>query len=234
MQLAQINIAIYGLCQDVSDTIVYKAWSKMTEKELIHELVLCILGSGVRYEVAVSYAVAITKSKCLSKEYTNDPVLIENKVSEILNGEVYNYWGGKPYRRYRYPNIRAKYISDSYTNIVGEFGSLKLLMDTKCSSTELRKKLVQLCAGIGPKQASHFLKNVGYSDELAIIDSHIIKYIRMCDTNIGNVNQLSKLDTYEHIESLYINAVRKFKYPVAIVDQAMWFVMRELGREAVV
>lgn len=234
MQLQQINKAIAGLCQDVEEVITTRVWSRMTESELVYELLLCILGSGVRYEVAISYATAISSSECLSKNHINNPSKIEKDISSILNGEVENYWGGKTYKRYRYPNVRASYISKSYCNIIGQFGSLKLFLRGGASPSEIRREIVQRCPGVGPKQASHFLKNVGYSDELAILDRHIVKYMELSKhTNVSSY-QLGRLDKYEDIESQYISAVKDFKYPVAIVDQAMWFVMRALGAEAVV
>jgi N-glycosylase/DNA lyase len=234
MQLSQINNAIAGLCQDVEDAIKSRAWSDMTERELIHELVLCILGSGVRYEIAASYSVAISKNGCLLKKYLKEPDYIKNSVLLILNNEVASLWDDRRYKRYRYPNIRATYIAESYCNIVNEFDSLKSFLSKSGPATKLRRELVRICPGIGPKQASHFLKNVGYSDELAIIDRHIIKYMEMTDNNININSQLGRLDKYEHVESIYINAISKFKFPVAIVDQAMWFVMRELGKEAMI
>ena len=234
MELSQINSAIVGLCQDVEDSIKSRMWSDMSEKELIHELVLCILGSGVRYEIAASYSNAISKNGCLIKKNVKEPDHIIKSILSILNNQVDSLWNDKCYKRYRYPNIRATYISESYCNIVNEFGSMKSFLNKSGPATKLRRKLVQICPGIGPKQASHFLKNVGYSDELAILDRHIIKYMEMSNNNIEINYQLGSLDKYEHIESIYIKAVSKFNYPVAIVDQAMWFVMRAVGREAMI
>lgn len=234
MQLWQINKAIAGLCQDVEDAIAPRRWVRMTERELVHELSLCILGSGVRYEMAVSYATAITSSKCLNKRSLNNSVRLERDISSILNGEVESYWGGKSYKRYRYPNIRASYIFKSYYNITREFGSLRRLLSGGCSPSEIRRAIVRKCPGIGPKQASHFLKNVGYSDELAVLDRHIVKYMELAKSASVSIYQLGRLDKYEDVESQYIDAVKDFKYSIAIIDQAMWFVMRALNTEVIV
>lgn len=229
MQLSQINKAIAGLCQDVEETITSRTWGRMTEQEIVQELLLCILGSGVRYEVAVAYAMKITSSKCLNVKNT---ITIEDDISSILNNEAPNYWGGKSYKRYRYPNARASYISSSYYNITREFGSFKKFLNNNYSPSELRRIIVLNCPGIGPKQASHFLKNVGYSNELAILDRHIIKYMEMVESKSVSTYQLGRLDKYEDIEIRFINAVKNFQHPIAIVDQAMWFIMRALGSEA--
>jgi N-glycosylase/DNA lyase len=231
MQLWQINEAIAGLCQDLEEEVTTRTWSQMSEQELVHELLLCILGSGVRYEIAVAYSMEITSSKCLSKNNITNPENIERKISSILNKPVDNYWGGKPYSRYRYPNTRASYISSSYCNIINNFGSFKKFLSSGYSSSELRRRIVKTCPGIGPKQASHFLKNVGYSDDLAILDRHIVKYMEIANITSVSTYQLGKLDKYEDVELQYINAVKSFKYPVAIVDQAMWFIMRALSTE---
>lgn len=231
MQLSQINEAIAGLCQDVEDAITSKSWAAMTERELFHELIICILGSGVRYEIAVSYAMAIKSSKCLNKKDAFNSKKTEKIISSILNGEVANHWNDKPYKRYRYPNIRATYISESYCNITKEFGSLHSFLHSAHSPSEARRTIVRICPGIGPKQASHFLKNVGYSDSLAILDRHIIKYMELAENDNTSTYQLGSIDKYERIESKYISAISAFDYPVAIVDQAMWFIMRTLNKE---
>ena len=231
MQLWQINNAIEGLCEDVEETITSKSWHQMTEQEIVHELLLCILGSGVRYEVAVAYAIEITSSKCLCAKNVNKPDFLEKNISLILNNEVSNFWGGKSYKRYRYPNARASYISSSYCNISEEFGSFKQFLKNGNTPSELRRIIVLNCPGIGPKQASHFLKNVGYSSELAILDRHIVKYMELVDSKNVSTYQLGRLDKYEEIELRFIDSVKSFRYSVAIVDQAMWFVMRALGSE---
>lgn len=231
MQLWKINHAIEGLCEDIEETITSKSWQQMNEEDIVHELLLCILGSGVRYEIAVAYALEITSSKCLKKRYIHKEDVIEKNISFILNNEASNYWGGKSYKRYRYPNAKASYISSSYCNIIREFGSFKHFLNDGLSPAELRRTIVLNCPGIGPKQASHFLKNVGYSNELAILDRHIVKYMEITDNTNISTYQLGRLDKYEDIELQFINTVKKFKYPIAIVDQAMWFVMRALGSE---
>lgn len=43
---------------------------------------------------------------------------------------------------------------------------------------ELRKKLVDSVKGIGYKEASHFLRNVGLGKDIAILDRHILKNLK--------------------------------------------------------
>ncbi|MBT5021893.1 N-glycosylase/DNA lyase [Candidatus Woesearchaeota archaeon] len=76
---------------------------------------------------------------------------------------------------HRFPNVRAKYIvqarkhKDNLRNVLKKFEN----------SFELREWIVKNVKGIGYKEASHFLRNIGYKD-LAILDFHIIDILVEC------------------------------------------------------
>ena len=74
--------------------------------------------------------------------------------------------------RYRFPNVRAKYIVDArkYAPV------LKKRLDSFDSVAEKRAWLVKHVKGLGYKEASHFLRNIGHTD-VAIIDFHIIDFL---------------------------------------------------------
>ena len=71
---------------------------------------------------------------------------------------------------HRFHNNKAKYIvlARKYKNIKDH---LKYL-----TNLQAREFLVSNIKGLGYKEASHFLRNVGYED-FAIIDRHIIKFL---------------------------------------------------------
>ena len=70
---------------------------------------------------------------------------------------------------HRYPNTRARYI----VNARKYKDSIRKVIKTINDENELREWLVNNIKGIGYKEASHFLRNIGYTN-LAIIDFHII------------------------------------------------------------
>lgn len=109
--------------------------------------------------------------------------------------------------------------------------SFKQLFDESLTAKDLRREIVNICPGIGPKQASHFLKNIGYSDGLAVLDRHIVHYMKLTDKQNISAYQLGKLDKYEDIEEAFINVIKIFEHSVSVVDQAMWFIMRALNSE---
>jgi len=71
---------------------------------------------------------------------------------------------------YRFPNKRAEFIVLARENFSD---NLKDLIETK-DKFELREYLVNSVKGLGYKEASHFLRNVGVKG-LAILDKHILR-----------------------------------------------------------
>jgi N-glycosylase/DNA lyase len=70
---------------------------------------------------------------------------------------------------HRFPNTRAKYVVDARKHK----NSLKDIVKTFDDDNELREWIVKNVKGIGYKEASHFLRNIGCTS-FAIIDFHII------------------------------------------------------------
>lgn len=70
---------------------------------------------------------------------------------------------------HRFPNTRAKYIFQARPL----HQSIKSVLSSFSDQRELRSHLAETILGIGYKEASHFLRNIGYLD-VAILDFHII------------------------------------------------------------
>jgi len=70
---------------------------------------------------------------------------------------------------HRHPNARASYIAGARVHADG----LKGILGSFAGGPEAREWLVRNVKGLGYKEASHFLRNIGYQD-LAIIDFHIV------------------------------------------------------------
>jgi len=70
---------------------------------------------------------------------------------------------------YRFPNMRAKYISEARKHK----DHLKETIESFEKESDLREWLVKNVKGLGYKESSHFLRNIGFKDS-AILDSHIM------------------------------------------------------------
>jgi len=70
---------------------------------------------------------------------------------------------------HRFPNARAKFIFEARKHR----NNMKNILQSFETSSDLRNWLAQNVKGLGMKEASHFLRNIGYKN-LAIIDFHIV------------------------------------------------------------
>jgi len=117
---------------------------------------------------------------------------------------------------HRFPNKRARYIFDArrHKNI------LKDIVKTFNDDNELREWLVKNVKGIGCKEASHFLRNIGYTS-FAIIDFHIIDVLTK-----HNVIEKPKVLTkrkYLEIEDLLGKIAAKSNVNLAELDLYLWY-----------
>jgi len=73
---------------------------------------------------------------------------------------------------HRFHNNKTKYIVEARKH-----ASIKDLLGVAPNIADKRIFLVKSIKGLGLKEASHFLRNVGYS-EVAIIDRHILRWMK--------------------------------------------------------
>lgn len=90
----------------------------------------------------------------------------------------------------------------------------------KSSGQEMRKWLVETVFGMGMKEASHFLRNIGYTD-LAIIDFHIIDLM----VSEGLIERPKTLTPkrYVEIENVLKGLGEKVGLNLAELDLYLWY-----------
>lgn len=231
MKLWQVDYAVNDMCKQVKNYITVIHWEDMNEKSILRELIICILGSGVRYELATAYAEEIlSKIKFNTRNCTYN---LEDEFLSVLSSPCFCKIENKKYNKYRYPARGSQHIYRSIKNIRDKHKNLKNLLKNKLDTKDLRKEIIDLCPGIGPKQGSHFLKNIGYTEEVAVLDRHIVRYLEASEKQAIHKSSLSRLDHYELLENRFQKATEKFSHSPSIVDQAMWFIMRGIGNEVI-
>ncbi|NKC17173.1 MAG: hypothetical protein GKR94_34745 [Gammaproteobacteria bacterium] len=231
MELWRIDKAVEGLCGDINACIHKVNYEETTESELAYELANCILGSGVRYEISISYASILKEQGMLFYDYILDSDS-SAKLEEALSAPAESVTENLVYKRYRYPKKGANYIWHSLSRIYDEFGNIRRLISFYPDPSSLRRALIKICPGIGPKQASHYLKNIGLTNDMAILDRHIMKYLEISGGESICYNNVSKIEKYEEVEERFIELARSFGFPASVVDQALWFIMRALNGRA--
>jgi len=117
---------------------------------------------------------------------------------------------------HRFPNTRARYIVDARTHK----NVLKDIVKTFNDDNELREWLVKNVKGIGYKEASHFLRNIGYTS-FAIIDFHIIDVLTK--HNIIEKPKVLTKRKYLKIEDLLREIAGKSNVNLAELDLYLWY-----------
>jgi len=118
---------------------------------------------------------------------------------------------------HRFPNARAKYIAEARKFRVDLDSRLRT-----CSSFDMREWLVKNVKGLGYKESSHFLRNIGVSD-LAIIDFHIIDILVKHKLIKRPKTKTLTRKRYLEIERVLANIASKAKITLAELDLYLWY-----------
>lgn len=119
---------------------------------------------------------------------------------------------------YRFPNTRAGYIVEDRALC----GSLLTTIRGFRSSLQAREWLVENVKGFGQKEASHFLRNIGFKD-VAIIDRHILRFL----SGVELIEMPKSLGRrrYLSIERLLQAIARRLGITLAELDLVLWYMM---------
>ncbi len=143
------------------------------------------------------------------------------KISEEINDGFLNLPEPELGRKlrllgHRYPKTRARYIVEArkYAD------SLKKIIKTFNDGNMLREWLVKNVKGIGYKEASHFLRNIGFTN-FAIIDFHIIDIL----AKHGLIEKPKTITRrrYFEIEDLLRKLAGKLDLNLAELDLYLWY-----------
>jgi N-glycosylase/DNA lyase len=121
----------------------------------------------------------------------------------------------------RFHNNKADYIvvaRDIFKK--GNRLDIKGRLDMK-NIRKTRDWLVKNIKGLGYKEASHFLRNIGLGKNIAILDRHILKNLK----RYGVINEIPKSITknrYLDIEEKMRTFCRRIDIPLADLDLLFW------------
>lgn len=116
----------------------------------------------------------------------------------------------------RFYRNKSKYIREA----IGKWQEIKSAIHTK-SPANLREYLIENVKGIGMKEASHFIRNIGKNNsELAILDRHILRNLQR-QKAITEIKSLNK-KTYLQIESQMKSFSKKIEIPLDELDLLFW------------
>ncbi len=123
----------------------------------------------------------------------------------------------------RFRNNKARYIVEArefFTND-GEI-SIKSGLTQQKNVSSKREWLVKDVKGIGYKEASHFLRNIGFGKQIAILDRHILKNLKLLGI-IDKVPKSLSRKKYFEIERKMTDFSKEIEIPMAHLDLLFWY-----------
>ncbi|MGP3667338.1 MAG: N-glycosylase/DNA lyase [Candidatus Bathyarchaeota archaeon] len=195
---------VRSLCKSKVKSLVdarlreFKRMGEASSREVFKELCFCILTANFNAEKCI---------KIQDKIGDGFLYLPEEKLAETLKKLGHRY----PYTRARYI-VEARKYKDKLKNIITSF---------KNDEEELRSWLVKNVKGIGYKEASHFLRNIGYTN-FAILDFHIINILTKY--RITKKPKTLTRKEYLKIENIMREIAKKLNLNLAELDLYLWYI----------
>ena len=220
--LPAIEGAVRDVCVALSETErASTPWSDQSEDSLWRELVACILGSRVTFEAAYSAVKRMHEMLLLSgSRRTACFDQYEQDARAALSG-------GYPFYR-----MRAKQIRRAAEHLYGTRGSIRGVLNTARDGRSARRLLAAEVSGLGPKQASLFLRNIGYAKHVAILDVHVLTYMNWVGLTDAPIKSVSTVRKYETLEDAFIEHACSFGSAPDRFDLAVWVVVKAAKEKA--
>lgn len=117
---------------------------------------------------------------------------------------------------HRFPNTRAHFIVEAR-----KFSNIKTIIKNFRDTQQAREWLQRNVKGIGWKESSHFLRNVGFND-VAILDRHVLAVLRE-HRLIDEVPRLLTRGRYLEIEKKLREFARGLNIPLGELDLYLWY-----------
>ncbi len=166
------------------------------EDDFIYEFIFCLLTPQSKAKMCDKAV------KNLKKNFNNE------SLEKILFGV-------------RFKNKKSKYIKE-FLEKIKKYKSFKELILSFENDEQRRDFLVKNFKGIGFKEASHFLRNIGLGDDLAILDRHILKNLK----EIGIIDEIPKSlsnKKYREIEDKMRLFANEIRIDMKSLDFILWY-----------
>ena len=197
------NPRIRKMVEDRMDD--FRAVHEMDSYKWYEELVYCLLTAN---------GSAVMGQKCVDA-LCCDNVILDGSTDDIRECLVSS--------GHRFPNRRAEFIRETQCLAPSIKGKIQGFSNSK----ETREWLVENIKGIGWKEGSHYLRNIGYFD-LAIIDRHIINNLR--DYHLIDLDSKKGLTKkrYLAVEKILDRLAEELDMLPGELDLYMWY--RKTGK----
>jgi N-glycosylase/DNA lyase len=178
-------------------------WNRGTREELFAELVYCIITPMARGDMCCTAVNTMVRTGVL---FTGT----RDQIKRQLIGA-------------RFIHKKSSYIVEAREKFLRDDAVLiKSILSAIDDDQEAREWIVKNVKGIGYKEASHFLRNIGFTQDLAILDRHILRNLRSLGVVEEAPETLSRR-RYLDIEKRMMGFSNAVQIPMGHLDLLMWY-----------
>jgi N-glycosylase/DNA lyase len=177
-------------------------WKNGTDEKIFAELVFCLFTPQSKAVICWAAVNALADKNMIFNSTMED---IANTISGV-----------------RFKHNKAKYVVNA-RNAFTLNGKIKIKekLDYFNDIYELRKWIIATIKGIAYKEAGHFLRNIGLGKDLAILDRHILRNLKL----YGAIEEIPKIltaKTYLDIEKKMQDFAKEIGIPMSHLDMLFW------------
>ncbi len=148
-----------------------------------------------------------------------EAILSMRKKSILLNGTKKAI--NKELQKVRFKNKKTEYLLEARNKFFKGGDSIYSIIKKSKSPITLREYLVKNLKGIGWKEASHFLRNIGLGADIAILDRHIIRNLIELGV-LGEYPKNLSEKKYIEIEEKMKKLSKNLNIPMDTLDLVFW------------
>ena len=198
---------------------IYKEKQKDIEKRLREFKEIWERGSNEDIHAELSFCILTPQSKAVNA-WKAITILRENGL--LFNGsaeDIVEYLN-----IVRFKNNKAKYLVALREQMQNEKGEIvtKDFFNSIADVKDKREWIVKNIKGMAYKEAGHFLRNVGFGKEIAILDRHILKNLVKLEV-IEDVPKSLTPKLYLEIEEKMKAYCKFISIPMDSLDLLLWY-----------
>lgn len=169
----------------------------LSDKKIFYEFIFCLLTPQSRAKMCWQCVENLKKKGKLRKGNKNDIICELNNV------------------RFKYTKAENIILAEK------KFKEVLFMVKKEKNVFALRDWLVKNIRGYGYKEASHFLRNIGFIKDIAILDRHILKNLKKAGV-IRYIPETLTKKKYFEIENKMKKFAKKIKIPIGALDLLLW------------
>ena len=202
--IAQIKKIHVQIEQDIESRLqeFKQIWLSSSDEHIFAELVFCIFTPQSKAKSCWKAVERLRKNNLLMNGS-------QQEIASTITGV-------------RFHNTKAERVIRARHQFFEGCQKLKSTISEFSNPKEAREWLVQNINGLGYKESSHFLRNIGMGAELAILDRHILRNL----VSLGIINEIPasiSRKNYLEIEENVSIFSKKHGIPMDHLDLLLWY-----------